>query len=462
MELSTFLFLFGFLPLVGAAYFLIPARFRQTRNALLAVFSVLFYAAGGLRLIPVLCAAFLINYLGGLLASRPGRGGRWGCTAAIVANLLLLSVYKYAGVFTGAARALGVSLPVPAGLLPAGISFYTFQGISYLVDIRRGNADAQKNPVKLALYLFFFPHLVAGPIVRYREMEAEIDSRRESVALFAAGMRRFCFGLGKKVLLANTFGQIAGKAFTGPTPLSAGLAWVGALAYTLEIFFDFSGYSDMALGLGNVFGFHLPENFDRPYLSRSVKEFWRRWHMSLSRWFRDYIYIPLGGNRAGTGRYIFNILAVWLLTGLWHGAKGTFVLWGCWYGLLLLGERFLWGRWLEKLPGFCRWAVTMLAVIVGWMFFRAGTAREAVSVIGNLFGIGCGPEDGRTTYLLLEYWPEWAAGLLACIPLKDLLSRRVKPGTRSLTASLAALAVLALCYMALMDGSFNPFLYAQF
>ena len=264
MEVSNFLFLFAFLPVAAGIYFLIPARFRQTRNALLAVLSVIFYAAGGLRLIPVLCTAFLINYLGGLAAGRPGRGGKWGCTAAIAANLLLMSVYKYAGVITGAVHALGGSLPVPAGLLPAGISFYTFQGISYLVDIRRGTADAQKNPMKLALYLFFFPHLAAGPIIRYREMEEEIDGRKESVELFAAGMRRFCFGLGKKVLLADTFGKIAGMAFTGAAPLSAGLAWVGALAYTLEIFFDFSGYSDMALGLGNVFGFHLPENFDRP------------------------------------------------------------------------------------------------------------------------------------------------------------------------------------------------------
>ncbi len=441
---------------------MIPARFRQARNAILVVFSVFFYAAGGVRLIAVLCVSFLINYIGGLMAGRPGRGGKWGRAIAIAANLLFLSLYKYAGIFAGAANALGVSFPVPAGLLPAGISFYTFQGISYIVDIRRGNVSPQRNPMKLALYMFFFPHLTSGPIVRYREMEEEIDCRRESVELFAAGMRRFCFGLGKKVLLANTFGEIAGKAFAGPAPMSAGLAWVGALAYTLEIFFDFSGYSDMALGLGNVFGFHLPENFDYPYISCSVKEFWRRWHMSLSRWFRDYIYIPLGGNRAGNGRYIFNIMAVWLLTGLWHGAKWSFVLWGCWYGLLLLGERFLWGRWLEKLPALCRWAVTMLAVIVGWMFFRAASPMEAVSAIGNMFGVGCAPEDGRAVYLMLEYWPEWTAGLLACAPIKNLLSRAGKPNTRSFAASLAALAVLALSYMALMEGSFDSFLYAQF
>lgn len=462
MVFSSFTFLFFFLPPLLAVYYLIPVKLRQGRNMVLLIFSLAFYAFGGVALLPVMFLSICINFIGGLLVDQ-GRGKRrYVLFFSVAANLLLLGWFKYAGFLAETVNVLGPALPIPQVTLPIGISFYTFQGISYVADVYRGDAASQKNPLKLALYLALFPQLIAGPIVRYRDVAAEINNRAESLEGFSDGLVRFSFGLGKKMLLANTFGEIAGAVFSGPLPLSVPSAWVGALAYTMQIYFDFSGYSDMAIGLGEMFGFHFMENFNHPYTSRSVKEFWSRWHISLTSWFRDYVYIPLGGSRTARWKHIRNLLVVWILTGLWHGAAWNFVLWGCWYGLLLLGERFLWDRYLDRVPKALCWIVTMFAVVLGWMLFRAASLHEAISTIAATLGVGAAPEQGQAIYLLIEYWPEWLCGLLACLPLKDWFRKHSGTFLQTWVPKVVALGLFAISYMTLITSSFNPFLYYRF
>ena len=353
MVFSSLVFLLGFLPALLLVYFLIPARFRGLRNLVLLGASLFFYWWGASKLVLLMVLSILVNYLGGLLAGQADRRlALFGVIFASVVGLGLLGWFKYAGFLAQTIHDLGFAIPIPQVTLPIGISFFTFQGLSYVIDVYRGDAPIQKNPLNVALYVALFPQLVAGPIVRYTTVMAEIAHREENLPEFASGVTRFCFGLAKKMVLANSMGQIADGIFNQTAAnLDPGLAWVGALAYTFQIYFDFSAYSDMAIGLGHMFGFRFLENFNYPYISRSVTEFWRRWHISLSTWFRDYVYIPLGGNRCSRLKHMRNIFVVWLLTGLWHGAAWTFVLWGLWFCLLLLGEKFLWGKYLEKLPG---------------------------------------------------------------------------------------------------------------
>lgn len=295
MVFSSFTFLFIFFPLLLACYYIVPRRFRQTRNVILLLFSLAFYAFGGVKFLLLMLVSIAINYAGGLLVAEE-KGRKPALVAVMAANLALLGWFKYAGFLAETIHGFGIPIPIPAVTLPIGISFFTFQGMSYVVDVYRGDAACQRNPLKVALYVALFPQLVAGPIVRYTDVAAEIDADRENWRDFSDGLVRFCFGLAKKMLLANAFGEVADAIFgTDGSILSAAAAWLGALAYTLQIYFDFSAYSDMAIGLGKVFGFHFNENFNYPYISRSITEFWRRWHISLSSWFRDYIYIPLGG-----------------------------------------------------------------------------------------------------------------------------------------------------------------------
>ena len=472
MVFSSILFLLFFLPALFLCYFCVPRRFRAARNLVLLAFSLLFDACGGLKYLPILLSSILVNYLCGLLAA-PGRSpalrktGLWGACAF---GLGMLAWFKYAGFFAVNLNALGAGLPVPQIVLPIGISFFTFQGLSYVVDVYRGNAACQRNPLYVALYVALFPQLVAGPIVRYSTVENEITARNESLSEFSQGTVRFLFGLGKKMLLANAMAEIADTVFArSPASMAASLAWVGAVAYTFQIYFDFSAYSDMAIGLGRMFGFHFEENFNYPYISRSVNEFWRRWHISLSTWFRDYVYIPLGGSRCSKGRNIFNLAVVWLLTGLWHGANWTFVLWGGWFLLLLLGEKFLWGGALERLPVPVRHVYTMVAVVLSWVLFRSANFAHARGYLAAMFGFGGGGADGQSVFLLLEYWPEWLACVLAALPIKSwlqnkLAAREALPAVlaREWAPKLAALALLGLSYMKLATGSFNPFIYFQF
>lgn len=474
MVFSSMTFLFGFLPVLLACYFLLPQRFRRGRNGVLLAFSLLFYAWGGLRLLGLMAVSIAVNYCGGLLAA-PGRrfrrGAMWGTVAV---NLALLGWFKYAGFLAENLALLGLPVEAPEVTLPIGISFFTFQGMSYVLDVYRGEAPAERAPLRVALYIALFPQLVAGPIVRYTTVAEEIASRRETTGDAAAGGVRFCVGLAKKMLLANALGQVADAAFRSRTVLSTAMAWLGALAYTGQIYFDFSGYSDMAIGLGRVFGFHFLENFNYPYLSRSATEFWRRWHISLSSWFRDYVYIPLGGSRCGPARQAANILAVWLLTGLWHGAAWNFLLWGLYYAVLLLGERFLWGRALERAPAVLRHGYALFFIVVGWVLFRAESLADVSLMLRALFGISApgGLGSGEALYYFKEFRWELLLAVPAALPLKGLLERglerRAEGGCRPAAALLAwgppalALALLALSAVKLVGSTFNPFIYFRF
>lgn len=472
MVFSSLEFLLGFLPCLLVIYFIIPAKVRWLRNLVLLAFSLFFYQWGAHQLVLLMVASILVNYLGGLMAGRRDHpaSAKFGVWFAAVLGLGLLGWFKYAGFLAQTICDLGFAIPVPHITLPIGISFFTFQGLSYVIDVYRGDAPTQKNPLDVALYVALFPQLVAGPIVRYTTVMEDITHRRETLDEFAAGVTRFCFGLAKKMVIANAMGQIADGVFNQTAAnLDPGLAWVGALAYTFQIYFDFSAYSDMAIGLGRMFGFHFLENFNYPYISKSVTEFWRRWHISLSTWFRDYVYIPLGGNRCVKWKHVRNITVVWLLTGLWHGAAWTFILWGVWFCLLLLGEKFLWGGVLNKTPALVRHGYTMLAVVISWVLFRSVDLPQAWAYLGAMFGQTTGlAQDGQAAYYLLEYWPEWLLAIVASMPVKGWLQEKLKQGGNLGQTILIwapkglALGLLGLSYLKLVTSSFNPFIYFQF
>ena len=471
MVFSSLVFLLGFLPSLMLIYYLIPRRFRWLRNLVLLGYSLGFYWWGANKLVALMVLSIVINYVGGLLAGQNRKGvARLGVLFASVAGLGLLAWFKYAGFLAQTINDLGFLITIPQVTLPIGISFFTFQGLSYVIDVYRGDAPIQKNPLNVALYVALFPQLVAGPIVRYTTVMEDISTRQESLDEFAAGVTRFCFGLAKKMVLANAMGQIADGVFNQTAAnLDPGLAWVGALAYTFQIYFDFSAYSDMAIGLGHMFGFRFLENFDYPYISISVTEFWRRWHISLSTWFRDYVYIPLGGNRCAKWKHMRNIFVVWLLTGLWHGAAWTFVLWGLWFCLLLLGEKFLWGKVLERAPVILRHVYTMLAVVISWVLFRSVDLTQAWAYLGAMFGQTTGlAQDGQAVYYLLEFWPEWILAILASMPWKHWLQHKLERGGTLAKETLlwfpkaTALCLLVVSYVELVTGSFNPFIYFQF
>ena len=473
MLFSSTVFLLCFLPLLFLCYFLVPKRFLSCRNAVLLLFSLVFYGFGGLRYLWLLCVCILVDYLAGMLISRCASHQQklLYLILSVGITLGLLGYYKYAGFAADISVSLGIPVSIPEIVLPIGISFFTFQGLSYVVDVYRGDAPVQKNPLNVALYIALFPQLVAGPIVRYAGIAESLMRRDHTLDGFARGLTRFLLGFGKKMLLANAMGQIADSVFAlaGHPSLTASLAWLGGIAYTFQIYFDFSGYSDMAIGLGMLFGFRFDENFNYPYISASVTEFWRRWHISLSSWFRDYVYIPLGGNRCSPSRHIFNLLLVWFLTGLWHGANWTFLLWGLYYGLLLLLEKYLLRKLLPRIPAGIRRFFTLILVILGWVLFRSDSLAKAGLYLNAMFGRS-GFASGQTVYYLREYWPEFLCCLLAALPITRILEKRflgdtAKPWTKAAarTASMFfAVIVFLLSYMQLEYGGFNPFIYFQF
>ena len=471
MVFSSISFLFVFLPLLLAVYFLLPARLREGRNLVLLLFSLFFYGYGGPRFLLLMLLSIAVNYAGGLLAA-PGQRRRRLWTGLVTAvNLGLLGWFKYAGFLGANLNRIWTGLPVPEVALPIGISFFTFQGLSYVLDVYRGEAVAERNPLRVALYISLFPQLVAGPIVRYTTVADEIRNRRETLDAFTDGAVRFLFGLGKKMLLANQLGLLADQVYaTRPEFLTTALAWLGAAAYTGQVYFDFSGYSDMAIGLGRMFGFHFLENFNYPYLSQSVTEFWRRWHISLSTWFRDYLYIPLGGNRCAHWKHIRNILVVWALTGLWHGAAWNFLCWGLYFGLLLLGEKYGWGRILERAPAALRHLYAMVLIVVSWVLFRAETLDYAVRFLQAMAGFAQGGlTDGRTTYYLLEFRWELLLAIPAAMPVKSWLQNWLESksgaAAQALLAwgpKLIALGTFGLSFLRLVSSSFNPFIYFRF
>jgi alginate O-acetyltransferase complex protein AlgI len=464
MVFSSPIFLFGFLPPVLAAYYLAP---RPLRNAVLLTASLLFYAWGEKQYVWVLLLSIAGNYAAGRLLAH-GRSPRLVLMAAVTGNLLLLVVFKYANFL---ADNLNLVLPrlrlPPVALgpihLPIGVSFFTFQAIAYVVDVYRRDVPAENSPGCYALYAALFPHLVAGPIVRYRDVADQLADRRAPLKFFASGVRRLIVGLGKKVLLANTLAVAADRAFSRPpAELGAGAAWVGLVCYGLQIYFDFSGYSDMAIGLGRLFGFDFLENFRHPYAAASVAEFWRRWHISLSSWLRDYLYVPLGGNRCPPGRVLVNLLIVFVLCGLWHGPAWTFLAWGLWHGAFLIAERVGLGRALAGAWRPLRHAYTLLAVLGGWVFFRAGMLAQAGGYFAALAGGGRGliATDllaGDVVVVLLIAVP-------ACLPVAAWLRERL--AERESVAAAAELAwcggLLAASVVGLAAGSYQPFLYFRF
>ncbi|MGI5984458.1 MAG: MBOAT family O-acyltransferase [Oscillospiraceae bacterium] len=411
-----------------------------------------------------------INYVFGLLANPASPRSKAAVTLAVIINLALLAWFKYAVFFCENLRNAGLDIGVPQIVLPIGISFFTFQGMSYVIDVRRGLVPPEKNPLRVALYISLFPQLIAGPIVRYSTVAGEIAKRNENLDDCAEGGVRFTIGLAKKVIIANTAGELADAVFSGSTgELTVSLAWLGALAYTAQIYFDFSGYSDMAIGLGRVFGFHFEENFRYPYISKSVTEFWRRWHISLSTWFRDYVYIPLGGNKYGKRRQIFNMMVVWALTGFWHGAAWNFLLWGLYYFLFLVCEKYVWNKALDKMSAPLRHVYTMLIVIFGWVLFRSETAGFAFSVIKSMLG-GAPLSDGRTVFYLKEYGWAMILAAAASLPIKNLLNKYLEKHRDRLFGGFVhawmpkfwALMLLAVCYVRLLSFTFNPFIYFRF
>jgi alginate O-acetyltransferase complex protein AlgI len=476
MVFSSPIFLFLFLPLVLALYFSLP---RGLKNAWLLGMSLVFYGWGEPRFVVIMLASIAANFGFGLWLDRiRGRpGGRAVLAVAVALNLGLLVLYKYAAFLTGnasAALALIGAGPVqlPAFALPLGISFYTFHALSYLLDVSRRAADGQRDPAAMGLYIVFFPQLIAGPIIRYHYIADQLVHRVVTREGFALGVERFIIGLGKKMLVANLVAVPADAIFALPTSeLTLGLAWLGIVCYTLQIYFDFSGYSDMAIGLARLFGFRFPENFNYPYIAHSMTDFWRRWHISLSTWFRDYLYVPLGGNRHGPARTYLNLWLVFLLCGLWHGAAWTFVAWGLYHGSFLVLERLGLGRWLENLWTPARHAYTILAVMVGWVFFRAETLRQAGSFLAAMAGFasGSGLEQHVGLHVNAIVALALAAGVLGSAPLLPRLARWRKDiatieGRALVEAGrLAGLAFLLVASAMLMAaGTYNPFIYFRF
>ena len=456
MLFSSVTFLFFFLPITLMLHQLLPWRWK---NHVLLAASVVFYASGEPVYILLLAFSAFVGWLHGLYMTRhPGHRG--ALVSAICWNLVFLLFFKYADFLTGSINSLlGTSIPALGLSLPIGISFYTFQNMSYVIDVYRGDSKAEKNFASYATYLCLFPQLIAGPIVRYSDVARELQERTVDTAQFSRGVVRFLVGLGKKVLLANSIGVLAELTVPDGSVL---FSWLRAIAYTFQIYFDFAGYSDMAIGMGAMMGFQFPENFNYPYLSRSVTEFWRRWHMTLGSWFRDYVYIPLGGSRTSTIKWVRNVLIVWMLTGIWHGASWNFLLWGLYYGILLLVEKFFLGKYLKGkvLPRI----YVMLLTILGFVLFHSATASEALLEIGRMFGLGGLPVVNATA---LYYLKSYAVLLVLCAlgstPLPKYLAGKIQAHKAIVVLQPAmVLAVLLLVTACLVDGSFNPFLYFRF
>ena len=454
MIFSSIPFLYYFLPLVLLLYYLVPSR---TKNALLLLASLLFYAWGEPKYLLVMLTATALGYGFGLAIEGLPRFRKPLLALSVASSLGFLVYFKYADFFLSNLNALGANLPLLGLALPVGISFYTFQILSYTVDVYRGEVTAQKNPIDLACYVTFFPQLIAGPIVRYKDIAAQLQNRAHSLDNIRLGTGRFLVGLGKKVLLANLLGEVCAAWRVTADP-SVAFSWLYAVSYTLHIYFDFSGYSDMAIGLGRLFGFSFPENFNYPYISRSVTEFWRRWHMSLGTWFRDYVYIPLGGNRKGKGRQFFNILIVWVLTGFWHGAAWNFLFWGLYFAVLLMIEK-------AGLPVRGR-VYTLLVIVLGFVLFDAASLSAAISCIQGLFGLGGLPlVSTEGLYLLRSNLVLLAAAILGATPVPKKLWEKLESRFPRLSAALAPVGMAALLLLStacLVDGSYNPFLYFRF
>ena len=463
MVFSSIPFLYFFLPAVLLVYAVMP---KKLKNAALLIFSLLFYWWGEPKYALLMIFTITFCYFAGIIIEnrRTSPKGKLLLSFSVAVPLGFLALFKYADFLLGTVNSLtGADIPFLKLALPIGISFYTFQAISYLIDVHRGTVPAQKNYINLATYIALFPQLIAGPIVRYTTVEEDLRSRKHSLEDISSGIFRFVVGLGKKVLVANLLGSLC-TAYRESAEPSVIFAWVYAISFALQIYFDFSAYSDMAIGIGRMLGFRFLENFNYPFISKSITEFWRRWHISLGSWFRDYVYIPLGGNRTGAKRQIFNILVVWCLTGLWHGANWTFVAWGLYFGVLLIIEKLFLKKHLEKLPTVFQHLYVLIFVLISFVLFNADSFTMAQSDLRLMFGLGGLPLiSGDTVYNLSSYAVLLAIAFLGATPAVKKLCEKLRNKKFTLVLEgifVAVILILSTAY--LVDGSFNPFLYFRF
>jgi len=461
---SSLVFLFAYLPITLLAYYLVP---RQGRNIFLFIVNLIFYGWGEPKLVLLMVFNIFFNYIGGWLVDKyraDAKKKKLFLILTCVLDIGILAVFKYTGMITETLNMLPfLNIPELQISLPIGISFYTFQTMSYVIDVYRDDAPVSKNFINFGTYVALFPQLIAGPIVRYRDVAEQLVNRRETLEMFTRGVKLFMVGLAKKVIIANTMGTLTTNIFATTDENGVVGTWVGMIAYTFQIYFDFSGYSDMACGLGNMLGFEFLKNFNYPYIAKSITDFWRRWHISLSTWFKEYVYIPLGGNRKGVKRQILNLLIVWGLTGLWHGAAYNFVLWGLYYGLLLILEKFVLKKFLDRLPSFVQHIYTLFIVIIGWGLFYFTDVGQLGEFMADLFNFGNGICGNQAFNLIMSNLPMLIIAAVASTPLAAMLYNRFEH-TRFMwiPETLYCMGVLGVSTASLVNQSYNPFLYFRF
>ena len=466
MVFSTPVFLFYFLVLTLGIYYIVPRRWR---NGVLLVSSLIFYYWGERSYTVIMFLSTAIDYTHGLLVERckakgNDKGARMAVASSVIFNLALLFFFKYWDFLARSLQAMGLTfMPVLNTHLPIGISFYTFQTMSYTIDVYRGDARAQRSILNFGTFVTLFPQLIAGPIIKYKDLGDQIDRRTCSSEKFASGVQIFMVGMAKKLLIANNLGQLWDASLAGTGGASVAGAWLGAMAFSLHLYFDFSGYSDMAIGLGRMLGFEFLPNFNYPYISKSITEFWRRWHISLSTWFREYLYIPLGGNRCSKGRWMFNLFVVWAATGIWHGASWNYLIWGLYFFALLMVEKFFLLDALKKAPALVGHVYTMFFVLVSWAIFGIEDASRLGGYLKVMFGLGGAPlADGTLGYYFISYLPILALAALSSTPLGAKLYHRLPQRAAQVTGAAAIIAGLLVCTAYLVDGTYNPFLYFRF
>ena len=464
MVFSSLVFLFAYLPITLLAYYLVP---RQGRNIFLFIVNLIFYGWGEPKLVLLMVFNIFFNYIGGWLVDKyraDAKKKKLFLILTCVLDIGILAVFKYTGMITETLNMLPfLNIPELQISLPIGISFYTFQTMSYVIDVYRDDAPVSKNFINFGTYVALFPQLIAGPIVRYRDVAEQLVNRRETLEMFTRGVKLFMVGLAKKVIIANTMGTLTTNIFATTDENGVVGTWVGMIAYTFQIYFDFSGYSDMACGLGNMLGFEFLKNFNYPYIAKSITDFWRRWHISLSTWFKEYVYIPLGGNRKGVKRQILNLLIVWGLTGLWHGAAYNFVLWGLYYGLLLILEKFVLKKFLDRLPSFVQHIYTLFIIIIGWGLFYFTDVGQLGEFMVDLFNFGNGICGDQAFNLIMSNLPMLIIAAVASTPLAAMLYNRFEH-TRFMwiPETLYCMGVLGVSTASLVNQSYNPFLYFRF
>lgn len=464
MVFSSLVFMFAYLPITLLAYYLVP---RQGRNIFLFIVNLIFYGWGEPRLVLLMVFNIFFNYIGGWLVDKyraDAKKKKLFLILTCVLDIGILAVFKYTGMITETLNMLPfLNIPELQISLPIGISFYTFQTMSYVIDVYRDDAPVSKNFINFGTYVALFPQLIAGPIVRYRDVAEQLVNRRETLEMFTRGVKLFMVGLAKKVIIANTMGTLTTNIFATTDENGVVGTWMGMIAYTFQIYFDFSGYSDMACGLGNMMGFEFLKNFNYPYIAKSITDFWRRWHISLSTWFKEYVYIPLGGNRKGVKRQILNLLIVWGLTGLWHGAAYNLVLWGLYYGLLLILEKFVLKKFLDRLPSFVQHIYTLFIIIIGWGLFYFTDVGQLGEFMVDLFNFGNGICGNQAFNLIMSNLPMLIIAAVASTPLATMLYTRFEHRRFMwIPETLYCMGVLAVSTASLVNQSYNPFLYFRF